>query len=68
MYKQRLWKKLAREDNNPDEISVAYASVHNVEQEVRTPRVGGVIIWVSVVLTTIILYGIATIIPADFSI
>ena len=51
-YKYKMWKKYSRNtDNIPD-----FAKVHNENEELKTPRVGGIIIWVSVLLTTLIFY------------
>lgn len=49
-YKYRLWKRVSRKENN-DPMSIAFQNLHDEKQEVNTPRVGGIIIWVSVVLT-----------------
>ncbi|MBP9821377.1 MAG: hypothetical protein KBC98_00620 [Candidatus Pacebacteria bacterium] len=49
-YKYRLWKRVSRNENS-DAMSPAFQKLHNVQHEVKTPRVGGIIIWFSVVLT-----------------
>lgn len=66
-YKYKLWKSVSRQVNNPDEISKAFQQIHNEKDEVRTPRVGGIIIWVSVGLTSLLLYLIAKIFPNEIS-
>ena len=48
-YKYKMWKKYSRsESTNPE-----FQKIHNEKEELKTPRVGGIIIWVSVVLTTL---------------
>ncbi len=67
MYKARLWKRVKRSENNPDAISVKFEEVHNADDEVRTPRVGGTIIWISVLVTTLILFILAHIIDSPLA-
>lgn len=52
-YKYKMWKKSPRIHSDTSE---AFHSIHNTEHEVSTPRIGGVIIWVSVLLTVAIIY------------
>lgn len=51
-YKYKMWKKYSR---NEDKIS-DFQKIHNEQDELKTPRVGGIIIWVSVLLTTLIFF------------
>lgn len=66
MYKRELWKKAPRKDGAPieldqngkmnkDAMSTTFQSINNAQAEVKTPRVGGIIIWVSLALTAIFL-------------
>ena len=59
-----MWKKYSRtiDTNNPD-----FAKIHNSESELNTPRVGGMIIWVTVLLTTLIFYFASVFFPSDFT-
>lgn len=66
MYRWKLWKKTARE-NNPVEISKIYKGLHNKEEEKRTPRVGGVVIWMSVIITVLLLCLVAIIVPSEIT-
>ena len=52
-YKHKMWKKYSRSAGSQ---SVEFKKVHNEEDELHTPRVGGIIIWSSVLLVTIIFY------------
>lgn len=59
MYKFRLWKRVSRQTANPDELSPEFKQLNNESEEVRTPRVGGAVVWVSILLTTFIFWIIA---------
>ncbi|MFZ2150299.1 MAG: hypothetical protein WAV15_04030 [Minisyncoccia bacterium] len=52
-YKYKMWKKYSR---NLDAHAVEFHAIHNEAEELKTPRVGGIIIWVSALFTTIIFY------------
>jgi phospho-N-acetylmuramoyl-pentapeptide-transferase len=58
MYKYKLWKRVSRLNDNPT-IASGFKKIHDGETEVRTPRVGGMVVWVSIILTTLIFWGIA---------
>jgi phospho-N-acetylmuramoyl-pentapeptide-transferase len=65
-YKHKMWKKSAR-TNNTDGVSKEFADHHNTKAELSTPRVGGVIIWVSVLLTVFAIYILSIIYPTDLT-
>ena len=62
LYKYKAWKKrpgkLALDGNAAHEFN----RLHN-ENEVRAPRMGGIVVWGSVVLTILGIAGIATLSP-----
>ena len=62
-YKYKMWKKYSR---NSDKI-VDFKKIHNEAEELKTPRVGGMIIWFSVLLTTLIFYFGSVLFPSDNS-
>ncbi len=66
MYKYKLWKKKKRVENegitNQD-----FSKVSNAVAETSTPRVGGVIIWLSVTLSILIMWIISKVFPSDVS-
>lgn len=66
-YKKKLWKRLARTDkvSNPN-ITAEYAELHDADTELSTPRVGGVIVWLTVAATVGIVFLLATAFPSDF--
>ncbi len=65
-YKYKMWKKNSRADN-PDMTSVDFAKNHNTVSELSTPRIGGVIIWTSVLLTVVVIYLLSIIFPTDLT-
>ncbi|MDO8565313.1 MAG: hypothetical protein Q7R67_01710 [bacterium] len=62
-YKYKMWKKSARIHSDTSE---AFGAIHNTDHEVSTPRVGGVIIWVSVLFTVLTIFLLSKIFPAGF--
>ncbi len=59
-YKYKMWKKSARIHSDTSET---FKTIHNTDHEVSTPRVGGVIIWVSVALTVAVVFVLSRIFP-----
>lgn len=59
-YKYKMWKKVSRNKNIVNDDQNKFSQIHDVESEISTPRVGGMIIWISVVLT------VAVILVADY--
>lgn len=53
LYKHKLWKKKARAKAITGEDAVVFNSLHK-EKETNTPRFGGLLIWLTVVLVTLI--------------
>ncbi|MFZ2072631.1 MAG: hypothetical protein WAV10_03055, partial [Minisyncoccia bacterium] len=60
-YKYKMWKKYSRNENA---VNSDFQKIHNENEELKTPRVGGIIIWVSVSLVTIIFYLISVLFPS----
>jgi phospho-N-acetylmuramoyl-pentapeptide-transferase len=58
MYKYKLWKKVSRQVDNPT-IAVGFKKIHNQSEEIRTPRVGGAVIWSAILLTAVIFWLVA---------
>ncbi len=50
-YKYRMWRRVSRENNIPTEKATGFSKIHDSAAEVSTPRTGGMIIWISVILT-----------------
>ncbi|MFA6177548.1 MAG: hypothetical protein WC694_01480 [Candidatus Paceibacterota bacterium] len=60
-YKYKMWKKYSR---NIDTSASDFHKIHNEKEEINTPRVGGIIIWFSVLLTTLIFFLTSIIFPS----
>lgn len=59
-YKYKMWKKHSRNGvTNSD-----FQKIHNEDEELKTPRVGGIIIWVSILFVTLIFYLISILFPS----
>ena len=59
-YKYKMWKKYSR---NGGVNSSDFRRIHNEASELNTPRTGGMIIWVSVLLTTLLFYLVSILFP-----
>lgn len=70
-YKHKLWKQKSRKINNTeqweDTISEDFKKIHNEQGELSTPRVGGMVIWLSVLITIALLYINAFFMSNDLS-
>ena len=60
-YKYKMWKRYSRNENV---LASDFAKIHNEKEELKTPRVGGIIIWVSVLTTTLVFYLLSVIFPS----
>jgi phospho-N-acetylmuramoyl-pentapeptide-transferase len=58
-YKYKMWKRYSRNEDT----ALDFQKIHNEEDELKTPRVGGIIIWVSVILVAFIYYLISILFP-----
>ncbi len=65
-YKYKMWKKNPR-IQNADGVSADFSNVHNTSEEISTPRTGGVIIWVSVLLSVVTIYLLSLIVPSELT-
>ncbi|OHA89848.1 MAG: hypothetical protein A2832_00980 [Candidatus Zambryskibacteria bacterium RIFCSPHIGHO2_01_FULL_44_22b] len=63
-YKYKMWKKSPRTEANTSET---FNSIHNSSEETSTPRVGGVIIWVSVLLAVCVIYLLSSVFPNELT-
>ncbi|MBP7967170.1 hypothetical protein KAZ66_02755 [Candidatus Woesebacteria bacterium] len=59
-FKYKMWKKHSRSES----AQIEFQKIHNKEDELRTPRVGGIIIWASVLLTTLAFYLYSILFPS----
>jgi len=62
LYKHKLWKKTARIKAISGEDAVVFNSLHK-EKEVGTPRMGGLLIWITVLLVIFLFFILSLIFP-----
>lgn len=63
-YTYKMWKKNPRTaSDNPESTSQEFNRIHNTAKEISTPRVGGVIIWFSVLCTVAVMFVLAALFP-----
>ncbi len=67
-YKRKMWKNRSRSVDNKDYVTPAFQQIHNHTGEISTPRIGGVIIWLSVLITILLISLNSFLIPTDFNI
>ena len=63
-YKYKMWKKYSRNEYAGAED---FKRIHNEGDELRTPRVGGIIIWASVLITTLLILLFSVFFPSPVS-
>lgn len=66
MYKHKLWKKKARSEDS-EITNEDFKKINNSAEEVSTPRVGGIIIWLSVLVSISLIWIISKAFPSDLS-
>lgn len=66
-YKYRMWRRTSRQNNIAPEKLEGFARIHDNKAEVSTPRTGGMIIWVAVILTVSIVWWIDYILQNDLT-
>lgn len=59
-----MWKKSPRSEAD---TSSTFKSIHNVSSEMSTPRIGGVIIWASVLFSVCVIYFLSIVIPSHLT-
>ncbi len=64
LYANKAWKKTAGKTALDGTPAIEFGKLRD-EQETKTPRMGGILIWASVLLTTFSLYALARIFDAD---
>jgi phospho-N-acetylmuramoyl-pentapeptide-transferase len=62
LYSHKLWKKTSGKKAISGEEAVVFNALHK-EKEVGTPRMGGLLIWVTVVITVFVLFGLSLLFP-----
>jgi phospho-N-acetylmuramoyl-pentapeptide-transferase len=65
LYHTRMFKRAVRDQENSSQMSAEYSRIHNHESERQTPRIGGVLVWLSVIVAMIIMVLIQTLAPSE---
>ncbi len=52
-FKYKMWKRYSR---SIETTAIDFKKIHNEKEELNTPRIGGIIIWVSALATTSLFY------------
>ncbi|MFA4890010.1 MAG: hypothetical protein WC587_00020 [Candidatus Paceibacterota bacterium] len=67
LYKYQMWKKNSRSDiSNP--VSDDFRKIHNDTGEINTPRIGGVLIWFTVLFLSLFFWLLHIILPSNLTI
>jgi len=65
-YKYKMWKKHSRSaEDNP--VTDEFRKIHNEDKELNTPRVGGIIIWSSTLLVSLLAWSALKIFPDELT-
>ncbi|MFH1608929.1 MAG: hypothetical protein ABH951_02865 [Patescibacteria group bacterium] len=62
-YKHKMWKKHSRSETTISD----FKKIHNEKAELKTPRVGGIIIWFSALVIVFVFYLISIIFPTNIT-
>jgi len=62
LYKHKLWKTSARQKAISGEDAVVFNKLHK-EKEVGTPRMGGLLIWATVIFVVFLFYVLSLLLP-----
>ena len=65
LYKWQLWKKTGVKKTTDGREATISNKLHNDESR-KTPRMGGIIVWGSVLITTYLLYFLSVLYPSNF--
>ncbi len=65
LYKNKAWKKKPRETTFGGEKTPVFTSLH-AEKEVSTPRMGGILIWGTVLIVTVVAFILEQLFPETF--
>src|SRR3989304_1187710 len=66
LYKYKMWKKKARNEALGGGETPIFNNLHK-EKEVGTPRMGGILIWVSSFFVIFIFWAVSKVFPSDLT-
>ncbi len=64
LYKHKAWKKKAGKTDLSGNATPLFNELHK-DREVKVPRMGGIVIWLSAAITIFVLWALARIFPTD---
>lgn len=67
LYRYQCWKKKPREETFGGDKTPIFAKLHG-RKEVSTPRMGGILIWGTVLAVTIVTYLVSQFLPPDLAV
>jgi len=62
--RHKMWKKSPRTQADTSET---FNNIHNTDREINTPRLGGVIVWSSVLFTVCVIYLLSLVFPSNLT-
>ena len=65
LYKWQLWKKSSVKKTTDGREATLSSKIHN-DEERKTPRMGGIIVWASVLITTLLMALAARVLPLHY--
>lgn len=66
MYRYQMWKKKIRSEDSSI-TNTDFQKIHNASEEISTPRVGGIIIWLSILGTITLMWFLSRLFPNEIS-
>jgi phospho-N-acetylmuramoyl-pentapeptide-transferase len=64
-YKHKMWKRNSRTETT---TNLEFQKIHNETEELKTPRVGGIIIWFSALIIILLFYIISVLFPNNLTV
>lgn len=65
LYRKKMWKKSSVKQTIDGKEATISSKLHN-DEERKTPRMGGIVVWGSTLLTAIVFWVLAALVPSDF--
>lgn len=63
-FKHQMWRKHSRDETVANDD---FKKIHNGTEELKTPRIGGTIVWISALSATLLFYLFSVVFPSDTS-
>ncbi len=65
LYRKKMWKKSSVKQTIDGKEATISSKLHN-DEERKTPRMGGIVVWGSTLITAIVFWILAALVPSDF--